>query len=249
MQRARLVSLNIEHSKHLDLVVPFLISKNADIVCLQEVRESDIADIAATVGARYIFAPMTRQTHEGKENVVGIAILSPLMIEKHEVAFYTGDRELPKSDTADEPTYNNKLSPMLFCDIRVRDELYRVGTTHFTWTPDGSASEEQRVHMNALLAIVGPKEDLILCGDFNAPRGGEIFGMLSSRYTDNIPPQYKTSLDLDLHRAAKDKRDELEDKMVDCLFTTPAYECSHVHLESGVSDHMAVIAEVRKKHT
>jgi len=34
--------------------------------------------------------------------------------------------------------------------------------------------------------------------------------------------------------------------MVDCLFSTPAYKASNVKLVDGVSDHMAIVAEIRK---
>ena len=123
---------------------------------------------------------------------------------------------------------------------------FTVCTTHFTWSEEGKATEEQRADMRALLALLEAKKEFVLCGDFNAPRGGEIFEMLSSRYTDNVPPQYKTSIDVNIHRAGRQRPHELADKMVDGLFTTPEYRCTSVELVNGVSDHMAVVAEIAK---
>jgi|GEM_PF-5115909 hypothetical protein len=40
----RFVSLNIERSKHLDLVIPFLQAQNADVVCLQELMDKKMVD-------------------------------------------------------------------------------------------------------------------------------------------------------------------------------------------------------------
>ena len=84
------------------------------------------------------------------------------------------------------------------------------------------------------------KEPFVLAGDFNAPRGGEIFSHIAERYTDNIPPHYTTSIDGTLHRAGPIPF------MVDGLFTTPSYRAKGVHLEFGVSDHAAVAATIEK---
>ena len=38
------------------------------------------------------------------------------------------------------------------------------------------------------------------CGDMNVPRGNETFNRLAEKYKDNIPLEYKTSIDQNLHR-------------------------------------------------
>ena len=78
----------------------------------------------------------------------------------------------------------------------------------------------------------------MLCGDFNAPRGGEIFGLLAQKYKDNVPQKYTTSIDGILHRAGP------LPFMVDGLFSTPGYTVSHVEMVCGISDHCALIANV-----
>ena len=89
-----------------------------------------------------------------------------------------------------------------------------------------------------LLACLEPEEEFTLCGDFNAPRGGEIFTALAMRYQDNIPLEYASSIDGNLHRKGP------LPYMVDGLFTTPSYIASDVSLQSGVSDHCAILATV-----
>jgi hypothetical protein len=74
----------------------------------------------------------------------------------------------------------------------------------------------------------------------NAPRGKESFSRLAKKYKDNIPPEYKTSIDQNLHKVKGIQF------MVDGLFTTPSYKASDVKLVDGVSDHMAVVAEITK---
>ncbi len=44
----------------------------------------------------------------------------------------------------------------------------------------------------------------------------------------------------------RSKHLELADKMVDGLFTTPAYRASDVRLQFGVSDHVAIVATIEK---
>ncbi len=90
------------------------------------------------------------------------------------------------------------------------------------------------------MGLLDAEEGFVLCGDFNAPRGGEIFSELAARYRDNIPAQYTTSIDASLHRAG-----DLQ-LMVDGIFTTPEYQASSVLLHSGVSDHYAVTADITK---
>ena len=92
----------------------------------------------------------------------------------------------------------------------------------------------------------------MLCGDFNAPRmyegkPGEIFAMLAAKFKDNIPAIYETSIDVSLHRNGKTNAQELSDKMVDGLFTTPAYEASDVVLHPDISDHYAISATITRR--
>ena len=117
-------------------------------------------------------------------------------------------------------------------------------TTNFTWSEHGQPDRYQRQDVRALLDTVLPLGDIVLCGDFNAPRGGEIFSFLAERLKDNIPRRYKTSLDIALHRAGKERPEELADKMVDGFFTSHGYRASGVRLERGVSDHCAIVGTV-----
>lgn len=117
---------------------------------------------------------------------------------------------------------------------------FRIGTTHFTWTPDGEADEVQRTDIESLFAVLEKQGDIIFTGDFNAPRGKEIFSRLAERYHDNVPSEYTTSIDSTLHRAGDLPH------MVDGIFSTSGYAVQNVRMVCGVSDHCALVAEVRK---
>lgn len=240
----RLVSLNVERSKHLDLVIPFLEKQQADVVCLQELMEKDIAAISSSLGNPSVhFTLMTTIIGEGRS---GTGIFSRLPIEDSGMEYYVGGDGSQQQDVNDRSTFNNAERAFSWCDVAQSGATHRIGTTHFTWTPDGLPSEEQRMHMRELLSTLSRHREFILCGDFNAPRGGEIFAMLAQKYKDNIPSKYRTSIDVDLHRAGKIASKKMDEKMVDGLFSTPGYVVSDVELHAGVSDHMAITASIAK---
>jgi len=242
----KLISLNIEKSKHLDIVVPFLETQMPDVFCVQEIYESSVAIISAALGgAEHIFIPMTGRPRENPPEIQGVGIFSRLPIRKREVKYYVGtSNPVPDSMQNDPTTYNLNNRMVIICDIEKYGKIFRIATTHFTWTPDGNPSEAQRTDMRTLLDILHEVGEFVLAGDFNAPRGGEIFAKLTSRYKDNVPARYETSLDISLHRAGKTRPQELADKMVDGILSTPAYRVSNVEMISGVSDHCALVAEI-----
>jgi endonuclease/exonuclease/phosphatase family metal-dependent hydrolase len=240
---AKFISLNIEHSKHLDTAPAFLQKEQADIVCLQELDEPTIPLFEAAVGGRCFFVPMSKRGDMRR----GIGIFTRHTMLSKNAYRYGGskDADTVPDGTTFQTRYDTTCYSLALCDIKIEGVAYRIGTTHFPVTEHGTATDFQRNAMTNLLSILESKGELLLCGDFNAPRGGEIFAMLADKYRDNIPSQYKTSLDLKLHRAVQaNQAHEIADKMVDGLFSTPKYAVSEVRLQDGVSDHCAIVASV-----
>lgn len=250
----KLVSINIERSMHLDLVGSFLAGSSADVVCVQELMEADAPVLAQAMGnVQCIYEPMGRRTGEGDVGIMGIGIFSKTPVLSSDAVYYVGGRgQMLDSDSDNAATFNSFNRMVLHADVEQGGVQYRIATTHFTWTPDGKPNDEQRSDMDALKRSLDTLGEFVLCGDFNAPRGGEMFAELSKDYRDNIPPQYVWSLDLSIHRAGNGSLQEharqagLEGFMVDGLFTTSRYEARDVALVGGVSDHMAVTADIQK---
>lgn len=245
----KLICLNIEKDRHLDCISTFLSKRLPDVFCVQEIYESSIPTIAAALpGSTYVYVPMTGRPKENPPQMQGVAIFSRLPIKKYEVHYYVGGPDsVPDSDDKDPLTWNANNRMVIVCDIESGGEIFRICTTHFTWSERGIRTDKQRHDMGELLKILWSLGEFVLCGDFNVSRGGELFGMLAERYTDNVPIHYETSLDLELHRAAKLRRHEIANKMVDSIFSTPAYSVSDVEMVSGVSDHCALVATVSKQ--
>lgn len=245
MRGVKLVSLNIERSKHLDRVIPFLEREKPDIFCAMELAERDITRFEQVVGECRGFAPMMTHAAEAPDTqpaIIGTGIFSATP-GTAEIVYYRGSEEGARS----LPTKSvmSDINLIRF-DFAHEGTGNRIVTTHFTWTPDGRASQQQRIDLAALFAYLDSCDEFVLCGDLNAPRGGEIFSQIAARYTDNIPAEYTGSIDVTLHRAGHLLSERMDTKMVDGLFTTPAYRVSDVHLSDGVSDHMAIVAHISR---
>lgn len=247
-----LVSLNIERAKHYERILPFLKEQSPDMVCVQELYERDFEMFERELGMFGIFEPLglhpVDPPEEG-ETMEGIAVFSRSKIIGHEVHFYAGSENAAR---ADGPVRKAVNRPVLFVEIESGGIRYDIGTTHFTWTPDGGANDQQRADLARLMAILEEKDSFVLCGDFNAPRGGEIFSTIAEKYTDNIPPHYEWSIDLSLHRAGGGKIQAdaaalgQRGFMVDGMFSTADYALRDVFLKDGLSDHMGIVATVAK---
>lgn len=249
----KLISLNIELDRHLDTVLPFLQEERADVICLQEVRERNLAVLEKGLHMKGFFVPtcipdVERVVDKGATGE-GKLVVSEELVKKgpEGIALFTG---IPVHSTHTD--YYHKMSEevprwsvghnrVLFSAIVEKGgKNYTVGTTHFTWTPDGEKSPEQERDMEKLLEILARFPDIVFCGDFNAPRGREMWAKLAERYKDNIPAEYRSSLDPTLHRVGHFER------MVDGLFSTPEYRVFDVRFVEGVSDHKAVVGCIER---
>lgn len=235
---AHLISINIERSKHLDRVIAFITARAPDVVCLQELSADDIPALcAATRLAHAHYVPMAVHPLDGKTFGVGILARRPFASTGLLPYAGVGDGTLAFDRTTPESRLDSCRYAAALADIEIGGLRLSLATTHFPWTPDGGSRPFQVTAAARLVAGLGDRP-LVLTGDFNAPRGGEIFATLARRWTDCIPPQVTTSLDPLLHRAGP-----LE-LMVDGLFLSPHYRARDVTLSQGVSDHQAISATI-----
>jgi endonuclease/exonuclease/phosphatase family metal-dependent hydrolase len=234
----KFISVNIERDRHIERIKKLLIESDADFVCLQEVMQYDIPMLAKTQNYFSFFSPTTRH-QPGDDKWEGIAVLSRYPLIVTNVHQYAGP-EMPGLYDKSTTETLQKTRRYLFqvCEIESDQKRYRFANTHFTWSRDGQADDYQRQDVKKMLEFLQAYQSLVFSGDFNAPRGREIFSTIAERYKDNIPAHYQTSLDENLHRCG------YLPYMVDGLFSTPEYKVSHVELVFGVSDHAAVEAEI-----
>lgn len=235
----RLLNLNVERSAHLDRLIPFLQDCSPDVACLQELVESDIPAIrAATDLTNFHFVPMARFSEE-HEAPFGVGILSRHAFDATDVLAYAGGGDGTQVIDRSSPERRFKTIRYGVATVRLASDEFGapIATTHFPWTEDGQATDFQRTALEQLIEILG-SGPVLLCGDFNAPRGGPIFGRLSERWTDCIPENVETSIDPDLHRAGALQL------MVDGIFASPEVNVCDVRMHRGISDHQGITATI-----
>lgn len=246
----KFISVNIEEDKHLDKIEALFLKEKPDVVCLQEINEPDLPFFERLIGRYSAFSPMFLREPHGTPVPSGVAIVSRLPLEgvaQKPYAGNTGELQLFDS-TSEETMFNGTRFTLLLGTVEMDDEKYRIGVTHFVWTPDGSITDFQRIAGKGLFAHLDQEGDMIFCGDLNAPRGQEMFTQFTDRYTDVIPEKYSTTLDKNLHRVKSPKFEErnMHNFVVDGLLISENYHADDVRLEFGVSDHAAVVATLSK---
>ncbi len=244
----KLVSVNIERDLHLDLVSNFVIKESPDVVCIQELFEKDVKFFEDALGMQGYFAPMAlhrsgREKIEGEELfVTGVGVFAKELHDTNFEYIYDArvDGQLPAWHNSFSEVERDIVSTVLAsATVKDSDGIdYKILTTHFTRTPNGDTTEYQMADIAVMMEMLGKEKDFILCGDFNAPRQFKAFQTIASKYKDNIPDIYTTSIDSSIHRL------DLPDRMVDGLFTSSSYIATGTKLVSGVSDHMAIFSNI-----
>ena len=232
------VTLNIEGNRHFERWIPVISGTAPDVLCLQEVFECDLEFLGGALGYRVEdigFLPMTTVSQETKYNIPlrgtwGIAMFSKVPHTPYEKIYYNGSGTTPVFSAP------NSVDRGLLWSVHTTPTGASIplATTHFTWTAKGEASTEQHTDFLALKQRVATLPPHILCGDFNSPRGGELFAKFETLYTDGLPADITTTIDGSLHYAGN-----LE-LVVDTVFYQPPLKPVVQEVLAGVSDHKGI---------
>lgn len=258
----KLIQLNIERNKHWDKVLPFLEREDADVLCLQEIFACDIPKLEM-LGYRCQFGQIATFPYDFEKpdelfpQGVVLASRPPL----HEAAvhhYYAAPQpELPQAlqgSSALTLTAEDKRAmthqTVVTGAVQMNNTQFVIASTHFTWTRQGRVANDFQKHdMQSLLEYLKRYPSLLLTGDFNIPRHqNELYEQLAQRYQDHVPESVTSTMDVDVHYAGHipEIRADLEQYVVDYIFSTPDYQVKNVRTQFGVSDHCALIAEVSK---
>lgn len=241
----KLISLNIEANNHLDLILPWLQQEQADVICLQEVFKVDLPRFQAVLNMEAEFVPLLNITKPNDYRLApagewGLAMLTNLPNAEFQSEYYLKHGSVTPELINGQPNSGDRA--VLWTTITKDDQQFTVATTHFTWSPAGSQIPLQVTTYEAMVRILAKLPELVLCGDFNSPRGsGGAFDKLANLYTDNIPHHITTTIDGQFHRAGALKL------VVDGLFTSPEYRVQNCQVVNGLSDHQAILAEILKQ--
>ncbi|HLC44613.1 MAG: hypothetical protein A2722_03715 [Candidatus Doudnabacteria bacterium RIFCSPHIGHO2_01_FULL_50_11] len=249
MSHIKLITINVERDKHWDRIIPFLEHEQADVVCMQELFERDLAMLSRHFGYQSVYIPITKHGDSKSVTSEGPSLLTTLPLTNiHREYYYKtgGSLQIENNDSV-EALRKTIHQGVVWGTVEKDGIQYTIASTHFTWSPEGQPNSYQEQDAQALLKILDRVDELVLCGDFNAPRGyNHIYDKLCKRFKDNIPETLKTTLDVDLHYARRDlvQKPRISKYVVDYVFSTPAYSVRNVHTQFGVSDHCAIVCEV-----
>jgi endonuclease/exonuclease/phosphatase family metal-dependent hydrolase len=246
----KLVTLNVEGTLHRQTVFPYLKSLEADVICLQEADESYKAFLEDLSYQTY-FLPRCLKIQNGIEYIDGELLASRFPTAFSGFYYYKPSEVLMLENHKESTDKRTNRQGVVVGTIRSpKGEEYTIGTTHFTWTPEGAIANQAQINdMATFLNYVRTLGPHVMCGDFNIPRHhNRLYDDLMKLYLDTVPAQYTSSVDKTIHKRGDDpsKAHIFSDYMVDYIFTQPPFEASNVRLEFGLSDHAAVVAEISK---
>lgn len=239
----KLVTLNIEGDKHINRFLPQLKKISPDVICFQEMFEADSEMIARELDmTQYKYVPTVKVEKENKYGISprgnwGVCLMTKLTVKRWDVFHYS---DFTEQKSFHEP--NDVVRSVIVSILSYGENEYRVATTHFTWSPGGEATDLQRQDFARLKDVLNQYEDMVLCGDFNAPRGREIFNLFETLYHDSVPQEITTTIDPTLHYAG-DLNLQL---VVDTIFTSTHYQVSKVQVLKSLSDHYGIYGEVQR---
>lgn len=234
----KLITLNIEGRKHLSTVLNFLKSEDADIICLQEIFKEDFEMIKSELSMNAAFFPMSNRSVPNEHydqfyGVWGICILCKLDNIKFDSFYYTGKGNIPLF--IDNQSDDRVIG---YVSFKKNMKKYVIGTTHFYFTPNGKPTEGQWKSYFSLIKHLKNFDSFVLCGDFNSPRGGEIYTEFTKNFIDHLPKDVDSTIDTTHHKV----KDLL--LVIDTIFSTKDYKITDVHVKEGLSDHKAIIGYI-----
>ncbi len=247
-----LISLNIEGSLHLNRFPQLVLAEDPDVLCLQEVFEHDLQQIAELSHmphyhfARKAFIPKEQGLSE-RDGWWGLAIFSKEPLRDVREVFYRRAESRYATQNYQTLTKDQRQQAqegvMLTGMYHKGGDAFPVATLHFTWS-FVTASELQMHDAHRLMAVLAEIPEIILCGDFNVPRvQNACYEIFAQELIDAIPRDITNSVDRALH---KNGAKITQDLMVDYLFHTKQFQAQHVRLVDGVSDHMAIVAQIQR---
>jgi exonuclease III len=244
----KVVSLNIEGDKHWGRIHPFLQEHQPDVLCLQEVYESDLYNLTGFGSMYYLHHYVPMMKIDGK--VLGIAILAKEQNVKHRTLYVQRQRKIIERQRILQPDgyplTDHRTVQYAVQAITIRG--VRILNTHLMVTHQGESTPDQRAMAEQMIAFTQEQAkrygNVLFCGDTNAPRGKETWAKFTQGgLIDNIPPTITTTLDRALHVYGDDP--SFNDFVVDAMFSI-GLTITDVQVISGVSDHCAILALVSR---
>lgn len=190
----KLVTYNIWHGEYLEQLLAFLKKEQPDILCLQEVSSSGLAQHQSKVNLFTTIKETMRQegvfergfwADEGKGKFDGgVAILSRFsMLNKKVWRYERETTQILKPSTTDRYSMPRVL---LGSQLKLSSAPIWIFTTHFTISSDASVTPHQLEQAEKVAGFLKSYSEYIFCGDLNTPHGSEVFDKLKGQAQDMV---------------------------------------------------------------
>lgn len=221
----KLVSWNIWKGTHLEKVVDELGKLNADVICLQEVKEdqaNQAEKIAIKLKYNFVYFPIFITDRHTPSYTLGNAILTRYTIANPQ-HIYLSDLSNYTGNSTAEPRGA----------IKARIGKYTVICTHLGFSKDLVSTQIQIAQLNNLLPLLKSSK-LILAGDFNSIPDSKIIKKIEEILinSDNSSTPTRNAL-----------KEGEEERRIDYIFTSPDIKIKRFKIQqTSASDHNILIA-------
>lgn len=185
--KIKILSWNIWHGKHLDKIIQFLRSADADILGIQEVAEKNeegktsntASIIAKKLGYESIYSKATTLTNFNPQYDLGNAILTKFPIQTSYFQLLSGE-DLYKSTPQTEPRV------AVIAEIKTGSKTLKVITTHLAYSARFIPHPMRDLQVKNLIKLIrGP--NTILMGDFNSLPKSQVIKQISKHLVNTDP--------------------------------------------------------------
>lgn len=254
----KLISLNIFGGTHLDPLVSYLKSQDADILCLQEVYSSTYDELYVNppgLGVNkysiekinqdlqyphLFFSPNYQTPYKQGHFQFGNAILSRYPIVSEVTTYYDIPyRVNPKSTTELEffKTFTPDTHPRNFqtVQLQVNDAILHVTNTHGIWQPNkGKGDTDRSLEMTNKLLKNTKNKSSIVTGDFNLLPNTSSMQKFDKAFENLVVK----------NEIITTRPSERAKQVIDYIFTSKDIEVKKFRVdETEVSDHLPLVVE------
>lgn len=255
----KLVCLNLAMKiNNSDRIIDFLLTQNADIVCLQEVANHKEESVHDTFKSKYLldkalkdkypyqhFSPLWQAPGYSKIDFGGYIeqgnyLLSKHKIEKSSTKFF--HKSYIKTDNWTSMNFRTEDHgrAIQIVEIVLKEKTIRIMNIHGIWTKDKIDDKRTIAQSEFILEQINKKNiPTILAGDFNLLPSSESIKILTKKMKNLIVDSKYTS-------TRPDFDDELEigGNIVDYIFINSEIICKKFEvLDINISDHRPLVLE------
>lgn len=246
--RLKFLCLNVWNGgKLFDALAAFLAAERADVLALQEVRNSTDSALPRDRRTAIVlqeqlgyphahFAPAFLDHRVSPAAVTGNLILSRFPILRSEATFGDIPYGAPflHGDTGD---YRRTPRNLQHCELEANATTVHIFNTQGVWGRDGNDNPRRLAMGEAIAQAVAPHPNVILAGDFNVQDGTQTLARIERHLRNLFTGERTTSFNM-----RRKTNPGYATAVVDMVFASPTFRVlEHRQPDVDVSDHLPLV--------